>query len=172
MASMVATTQHRRTLRWAGAAIVCALALSVAPAGAATATGSGPAPTGSLIGHVSAPSADSSTMVPVAGIAVTATAPTGIAYGAVTDTNGFYELDGLPAPASYAVTFTASDATTQTTDVAVPAGTVATVDDSLNQPVATIAGAVTDQHGRALPGMAIGLSVSTPCPAGTICAPS
>jgi Carboxypeptidase regulatory-like domain len=172
MASMVATTQHRRTLRWAGAAIVCALALGVAPAGAATATGSGPAPTGSLIGHVSAPSADSSTMVPVAGIAVTATAATGIAYGAVTDANGFYELDGLPAPASYAVTFTASDATTQTTDVAVPAGTVATVDDSLNQPVATIAGAVTDQHGRALPGMAIGLSVSTPCPAGTICAPS
>jgi hypothetical protein len=175
MASMVATTQHRRTLRWAGAAIACALALCAAPAVAATArgAGSGSAPTGSLIGHVTAPSADSSTIVPVAGIVVAATGPSGLPYSTVTDANGFYELDRLPAAASYAVTFTASDAMTQTTDVAVAANTVATADDNLDQPVATIAGAVSDRHGRALPGMVIGLSSSsfTACTAATICGP-
>jgi Carboxypeptidase regulatory-like domain len=175
MASMVATTQRRRTLRWAGAAIACALALGVAPAGAATArvTGPGPAPTGSLIGHVTAPSVDSSTIVPVAGIVVAAKGAGGLPYSTVTDANGFYELDRLPAAASYAVTFTAADATMQTADVAVSANAVATADDRLNQPVATIVGAVSNRRGRALAGMVIGLSSSsfTACAAGTICGP-
>ncbi len=168
---MGVTGQHGRTIRWAAAAFACALTLGVAPAVATTAAAG---QTGSLIGHVTAPSASGVTMVPVAGITVTATGPTGVAYGAVTDAGGFYELDGLPAATSYAVTFTASHATTQTKDVALSAGAVATVDDSLTQPVATIAGAVTDHHGAALPGMPIGLSSgsATPCPSGTICGPS
>jgi Carboxypeptidase regulatory-like domain len=173
MASMRATTQQRGRLRPAATAIVCALAVGIAPAAAATTSGAGPT-TGSLIGHVSAPTAGNSAMAPVAGIEVAATGPTGAAYSAVSDANGFYELDRLPAPASYAVSFTTSNGATQTRAVAILAGTAAAVDDSLNQSVSTIAGTVTDHGGATLPGMAIGLSPSssTPCPSGSICGPS
>jgi hypothetical protein len=113
--------------------------------------------------------------VPVAAIAVTATGPTGTTYHATTAADGFYELDELPAPASYTVTFTPSAGQPQTVPgVAVAVGGDATADETLDQPVATITGTVTDQHGRALPGMPVGLSAPSPaaCPPGTICGPT
>jgi hypothetical protein len=180
MASIVATTQRRRPSWRAGVAIVCALALALsvaaAPAGAAsTPAGAASTPTGSLTGHVTAPSADSSTMVPVAAIAVTATGPSGTTYRATTAADGFYELDQLPAPASYTVTFTPSGGQPKTlSPVAVAAGADTTADARLDQPVATITGTVTDRRHRALPGMAIGLSPTpgAPCAPATICGPS
>jgi hypothetical protein len=175
MASIVASAQRRRPSWRAGLGIGCALALALAvgPAPAAAAAASGP--TGSLTGHLTAPSADSSTMVPVAGITVTATGPTGTTFRASTADNGFYELDQLPAPADYTVTFTPSQGPPQTlTAVAVAARANTTADATLDQSVATIAGTVTDQHHRPLPGMPVGLSAvpTASCPAGAICGPS
>src|SRR5665213_417997 len=112
MTSIVARAQRRRTSWRAGLGIGCAVALALALGGAPAAAASGQ--TGSLTGHLTAPSADSSTMVPVAGITVTATAPTGTTYRAITADDGFYELDQLPAPASYTVTFAPSQGQQQT----------------------------------------------------------
>ncbi|HEX3830662.1 MAG TPA: carboxypeptidase-like regulatory domain-containing protein [Solirubrobacteraceae bacterium] len=173
MDSIVARAQHGRPSGRAalgvGCALVLALAVGTAPAAAASAQ------TGSLTGHLTAPSADSSTMVPVAGITVTATSPAGTTYRAITADDGFYELDQLPAPASYTVTFVPSQGQQQTLSaVAVAVGTNTTADATLDQPVATVAGTVTDQHHRPLPGMPVGLSSvpSVACPAGAICGPS
>jgi hypothetical protein len=179
MVSIVARAPRGGRSRCAGLAVGCALALALAvdaaPAVAASPAVAAPGQTGSLTGHLTAPSVDSSTMVPVAGIAVTATGPTGTTYRANTADDGFYELDQLPAPASYTVTFTPSQGQPRTlTAVPVAAGTNATADATLEQPVATIAGTVTDRHHRALPGMPVGLSPipSAACPAGAICGPS
>ncbi len=173
MTSIVARVQRRRASWRAGLGIVCALGLALALGSAPAAAAS--AQTGSLTGHLTAPSADSSTMVPVAGVTVTATGPTGTTYRASTAGDGFYELDQLPAPASYAVTFTPSQGQPQTVGpVAVAAGVNATADATLDQPVATIAGTVTDQRHRPLAGMPVGLSPvpSVTCPPGAICGPS
>jgi hypothetical protein len=170
MTSIIARAQRRRRSWRAGVGIGCALALALAPP-ALAASGQ----TGSLTGHLTAPGADSSTMVPVAGITVTATGPTGTTYGASTAADGFYELDQLPAPASYTVTFTPSSGQPHAlAAVGVAAGTNTTADGTLDQPVATITGTVADQHHRVLPGMPVGLSSipSMSCPAGTICGPS
>jgi hypothetical protein len=173
MASIVARAQHRRpswrSVLGIGCALALALGVGATPAAAASAQ------TGSLTGHLTAPSADSSTMVPVAGITVTATGPTGTTYHGITAGDGFYELDQLPAPASYTVTFVPSQGQQQTLSaVAVAAGANTTADATLDQPVATVAGTVTDQHHRPLPGMPVGLSSvpSVACPAGAICGPS
>jgi hypothetical protein len=172
MTSIVARAQRRRAPWRGGVRVGCALGFALV-LGAAPAAAS--AQTGSLTGHLTAPSADSSTMVPVAGITVTATGPTGTTYRASTAGDGFYELDQLPAPASYTVTLTPSPGQPQIAGaVAVAAGANATADATLDQPVATIAGTVTDQHHRPLPGMPVGLSTvpSVTCPAGAICGPS
>jgi hypothetical protein len=174
MTSIIARAQRRRRFWRAGVGTACALALALAAAQAPVALAAS-GQTGSLTGHLTAPGAGSSTMVPVAGITVTATAPTGTTYGASTAADGFYELDQLPAPASYTVSFTPSSGQPRTlTGVAVAAGTNTTADTALNQPVATITGTVTDRRHRALPGMPVGLSsgASISCPAGTICGPS
>jgi Carboxypeptidase regulatory-like domain len=173
MTSIIARAQRRWSVR-TGVGIGCALALAVAAAHAPPALAA-PAQTGSLTGHLTAPGANSSTMVPVAGITVTATGPTGTTYAASTEADGFYELDQLPAPASYTVTFTPSSGQPDTlTAAAVAAGINTTADAILDQPVATISGTVTDQHHRALPGMPVGLGSvgSMSCPDGTICGPS
>jgi hypothetical protein len=173
MTSNLARAQRRWSLR-AAVGIGCALALALVAAHAPPSLAA-PAQTGSLTGHLTAPGADSSTMVPVAGVTVTATGPTGTSYAASTEADGFYELDQLPAPASYTVTFTPSSGQPHSlTAVAVAAGINTTADASLDQPVATITGTVTDQRHRALPGMPVGLGSvgSMSCPDGTICGPN
>lgn len=174
MTSIIARAQRRRRSWRAGVGIGCSLALALAGALAPPALAAS-GQTGSLTGHVTAPSSGSSTMVPVAGVTVTATGPTGSTYGASTAADGFYELDQLPAPASYTVTLTPSSGQPHSvTGVAVAAETNTTADANLDQPVATITGTVTDQRHRALPGMPVGLSsgASISCPTGTICGPS
>lgn len=169
MASSVASAGRCRRTRWAGLGIACALALGVAPATAA------PGPTGSLTGHVTAPSTAGSRGVPVAGVAVTVTAVTGVTYSAATAADGFYEFDQLPAPASYAVTFTPAGGQPQTRSaIVVAAAGVATADAMLDQPVATITGTVTTTHRRALPGTPVRLTPipAPPCRAGSVCGPS
>lgn len=170
MASIVVTAARYRRARPAVVGIGCALALAMvaAPAGATSDQ------TGSLTGHVTAPLTGSEAMVPVAGIAVTATAPTGVTYGATTAADGFYELDQLPAPGSYSVTFTPSDGRPQTQTIAVAPGGDATVDASLAQPVTTITGTVTDWRHQTLAGMPVGLTLrsSPPCLAGASCGSS
>ena len=144
MTSIIARAQRRRRSWRAGVGIGCALALALAPP-ALAASGQ----TGSLTGHLTAPGADSSTMVPVAGITVTATGPTGTTYGASTAADGFYELDQLPAPASYTVTFTPSSGQPHAlAAVGVAAGTNTTADGTLDQPVATITGTSGASHQR------------------------
>ena len=172
MASILARAPHRPSWRVAlGTGCALALGLAVGAVPAAAATGQ----TGSLTGHLIAPSADSSTMVPVAGITVTVTSATGMTYSATTADDGFYELDQLPAPRRYAVSFVPLRGQPQTVSaVAVAAGSNTTADATFNQAVATIAGTVTDQHHRPLPGMPVGLSPvpSAGCSAGAICGPS
>ena len=171
MASTVTSAQHRRPSWRAALGTGCALALAFGTVPAAASSSA----TGSLTGHLTAPSADRVTMVPVAGVTVTVTGPTGATYRAVTAGDGFYELDQLPAPASYTVTLVPVPGQQQTlSPVAVAAGTNVTGDATLDQPVATVAGTVTDRRHRPLPGTPVGLS-SIPaavCPAGTICGPS
>jgi hypothetical protein len=112
----------------------------------------------------------------MAAIAVTATGATGSTYHATTDANGFYELDDLPAPATYTLTFTPSGGPAQTeTGVAVAVAANTTADAALSEPAATITGAVTNARGRPLPGMTVGLSspaTDTSCPTATICGPT
>lgn len=181
MASIIARERRPRPSRRARMGIGCALALALAlalvlgPAVGVPTAAAAASQTGSLTGHLTAPGADGLTMVPVAGITVTATAPTGTAYQARTADDGFYELDTLPAPANYTVTFTPSQGQPRIlTAVAVAVGANATADATLDQPVATIAGTLTDRHHRPLPGMPVGLSAAAPiaCPAGALCGPS
>lgn len=172
MTSIVASAQPRRPSWRAALGTGCALALALGSVPAAAASSQ----TGSLTGHLTAPSAGSATLtVPVAGVTVTVTASTGTTYRAITAGDGFYELDGLPAPASYTITLVPVPGRQQTlSPVAVAAGANATQDASLDQPVATVTGTVTDGHHRPVPGTPVGLS-SIPavvCPAGTICGPT
>ncbi len=180
MACIAARAQRPRWAPRGALGIGCALVLAAGAAvpGAAVARTASPAvtaaTTGSVTGHVTAPSSSSAT-VPVAAIAVTATDPTGSTYRATTAADGFYELDDLPAPASYTLTFTPAAGQPQTLPgIAVAAGANATADETLDQPVATITGTVTDQRGHVLPGTPVGLvspSAAT-CAPGAICGPS
>jgi hypothetical protein len=164
----------RRRLRAAWLTPACVLL--VALAASTTARAASPAPpaatTGTLIGHVSAPSADGSAAVAAAGVLVTATDPaTGTADTVSTDADGFYEIDDLPA-ATYAVSFALTQGQPQSTPtVAVAAGASTTLDDGLPGPLATFTGVIADHHHRALPGMAVGLGPTgpVPCPAGSTC---
>jgi hypothetical protein len=173
---VVVSSQHRRRARKAGLATMCALTSCLAPAAASavSAPASG-AHVGSLIGHVTGPtSSTATTTVPVAGVTVTATGPTGVVYTTSTTADGDYDLEQLPAAADYSVTFRAGSQPSQTqTGIAVTAGSVTTAGAELNEPVATVTGVVTGV-GRPLDGMPVGLNApgSTSCASGGICGPT
>ncbi|MGI8715346.1 MAG: carboxypeptidase-like regulatory domain-containing protein [Solirubrobacteraceae bacterium] len=171
MSVIVATAQRHRRAALGALVSVCGLAIWQTPALAA------PSQTGSLAGLVTAPStAGATATVPVAGIAVTATGPTGVTYTTQSAANGYYELDQLPAPATYSVALSLSPGAqpqAQSTAAVTP-GSVADVAGGLPEPVATITGNITSPDGQALPGMAVGVQAIpvTPCPSGGICGPT
>jgi hypothetical protein len=172
----VSFSQHLRGTRLACAALLCAVTVGAAPGGAAArtsrATAEPAAATGALTGHVTAPAAGGSGTVPAAGVVVTATGPKDTtAHNAVTDANGFYELDDL-APGLWQLSFAlAPGGPQQTATVTVTGGSTATGDDTLASPLATVTGTITDRHGRQLPGMVVGLGPAdgTSCPPASVC---
>jgi Carboxypeptidase regulatory-like domain len=136
------------------------VALTASRAPTATAASASPTGTGTLIGQVSAPRVTGSeASVPVADVVVTATGPGSVQYTTTTTAGGWYDLEQLPV-GSYSVTVSepAPAIVTATASATVSAGAVATADARLNEPVATITGAVTGGHGGPLAAMPVSLS--------------
>jgi Carboxypeptidase regulatory-like domain len=156
------------------APVLCALvgALAGTGTGARAASRSSPtAASATLTGHVTAPSANGLTRVPVAGTVVSVIPPSGPWHAVTSDANGFYELDDLPA-ATYTVSFRLSSSQAESsTSLDLAAGADTTLDDPLSAPVATVTGLITDRHRRPLPGMAVALGPTdaAACPATAWC---
>jgi Carboxypeptidase regulatory-like domain len=163
---------HRRSVlpeRTAAVLVALYACLCLGP-GAASA-----ADPGSIVGEVTASlgsAPDSSS--PVAGAVVTATAPSGATAAATTDAAGDYEIDNLPAPRTYTVSFTPprgyQPTTTPGVDVMPDQSTEANA--SLVELPSTVTGVVTGRGGQPLAGMVMeAVPIDFPCPSGDVCGP-
>lgn len=166
---MGSITPTRRRLR---ALLAIAVVLSVLSVGVLAGSGAA-GQTGSLAGTVTAPAQN--TQGPVAGVIVTATGTTGTAYTTTTAANGHYELDQLPAPDDYSVTFAyaaGGPALAQHT-VALAPGAPTNAGAGLTQPAATVTGQVAGPNRHPLAGMSVGLQgAGATCAAGAVCGPT
>ena len=130
---------------------------------------------GSLFGEVTAglatrPNSTSS----LAGVVVTATAPSGATATATTDANGDYEIDNLPAPDTYTVSFAPPSGygPKTLTGIEVTPDVSTEADAILVELPASVTGVVTDHDGQALAGMVIeAIPAGFPCPSGYVCGP-
>jgi hypothetical protein len=122
--------------------------------------------TGSLLGSVKAPTAGGApATAPVADLQVTATASDGTRYVTTTESDGWYDLERLPA-GTYAVSASLPKSATATVHATVHAGARTIGSLRLTAPVATVSGVVRGVH----EGLLGGIPVSLTAPGGSACA--